>query len=131
MYLPSSFALPLPGGSDGKESACNVGDLGLVPGLGRFPGGRHSNPASVFLPREFQGQGSLVGYRPWSCKELDTTERTHRHTHTPSLSQVSVFLFLGPRFILTSHKLDTEIAMNLVHAHACHSQRRHQTSRIS
>ena len=27
-----------PGGSDGKESACNVGDLGLIPGLGRSPG---------------------------------------------------------------------------------------------
>ena len=26
-----------PGGSDGKESACNVGDLGSIPGLGRFP----------------------------------------------------------------------------------------------
>ena len=28
-----------PGGSDGKESACNAGDLGLIPGLGRSPGG--------------------------------------------------------------------------------------------
>ena len=28
----------LPGSSAGKESACNVGDLGLIPGLGRFPG---------------------------------------------------------------------------------------------
>ena len=27
-----------PGGSDGKESACNAGVLGLIPGLGRFPG---------------------------------------------------------------------------------------------
>ena len=27
-----------PGGSDGKESACNVGDLGLIPELGRSPG---------------------------------------------------------------------------------------------
>ena len=27
-----------PGGSDGKVSACNVGDLGLIPGLGRSPG---------------------------------------------------------------------------------------------
>ena len=27
-----------PGGSEGKESACNYGDLGLIPGLGRFPG---------------------------------------------------------------------------------------------
>ena len=33
-----------PGGSDGKESACNVGDLGLIPGSGRSPGGRLSNP---------------------------------------------------------------------------------------
>ena len=28
----------LPGGSDGKESACNAGDLSLIPGLGRAPG---------------------------------------------------------------------------------------------
>ena len=27
-----------PGGSDGKESACNAGDQGLIPGSGRFPG---------------------------------------------------------------------------------------------
>ena len=32
------------GGSDGKESACNVGNLGSIPGLGRFPGGGHGNP---------------------------------------------------------------------------------------
>ena len=30
--------LGFPGGSAGKESACNVGDLGLISGLGRFPG---------------------------------------------------------------------------------------------
>ena len=30
-----------PGGSDGKEFACNVGDLGLIPGLGRSPEGGH------------------------------------------------------------------------------------------
>ena len=33
-----------PGRSDGKESACNVGDLGSIPGLGRSPGGGHGNP---------------------------------------------------------------------------------------
>ena len=33
-----------PGGSDGKESACNAGDLGLIPGLGQSPGGGHGNP---------------------------------------------------------------------------------------
>ena len=34
----------------------------------------------VFLPGEFYGQRSLVGYGPWGCKELDTPE--HPSTHT-------------------------------------------------
>ena len=33
-----------PSGSDGKESACNAGDLGSIPGLGRSPGDRNGNP---------------------------------------------------------------------------------------
>ena len=33
-----------PGGSDGKQSACNAGDLGSVPGSGRSPGGGNGNP---------------------------------------------------------------------------------------
>ena len=33
-----------PGGSDGKESACNAGDQGLIPGLGRSPGEGNDNP---------------------------------------------------------------------------------------
>ena len=33
-----------PGGSDGKASACNAGDLGLIPGLGRSPGEGNGNP---------------------------------------------------------------------------------------
>ena len=33
-----------PSGSDGKESACNVGDLGLIPGSGRSAGGGNGNP---------------------------------------------------------------------------------------
>ena len=36
--------LGFPGGSDGKESTRNVGDLGSITGLGRFPGGGHGNP---------------------------------------------------------------------------------------
>ena len=32
------------GGSDSKESACNAGNLGSIPGLGRFPGGEYGNP---------------------------------------------------------------------------------------
>ena len=36
--------IDFPGSSNGKESACNVGDLGLIPVLGRSPGEGHSNP---------------------------------------------------------------------------------------
>ena len=42
MYV--SIYIGFPGGSAGKESACNAGDLGSVPGLGRSPGGGHGNP---------------------------------------------------------------------------------------
>ena len=42
--LPAPGFLDFPGGSGGKESACNVGDLGSIPGLGRSPGGGHGNP---------------------------------------------------------------------------------------
>ena len=125
-----------PGGSDGKESVCNAGDPGLIPGwedllekgtaihssilAGRFPwteepdglqsmgcriyrtillsvsqvvlvvkntsarAGNQSpgqedaleetwQPTPIFLPGESHGQRSLVGYRPWVCKESNTT----------------------------------------------------------
>ena len=49
-----------PGGSDGKESACNVGDLGSILGLRRFPGEGKDYPTPVF-PGEFHGQRNLAG----------------------------------------------------------------------
>ena len=59
-----------PGGLDSKESACNAGDPGPIPGLGRSSG--EENGTSIFLPEESLGQRSLVGYSPWGCKELGT-----------------------------------------------------------
>ena len=50
-----------PGGSDGKESAWNAGDPGLIPELGRSPGEGNGYPLPVFLPGEFCGERSLVG----------------------------------------------------------------------
>ena len=44
--------LGFPGGLDGKESACNEGDLRSIPGLGRSPGEGNGNPTPVFLPGE-------------------------------------------------------------------------------
>ena len=64
-----------PGGSDGKESTCIVGDLGSIRGLGRFPGGGHGNPLQYSCLENPHEQRSLVGYCPWDRKELDETER--------------------------------------------------------
>ena len=43
-YKWLQFIWGFPGGSDGKLSACNAGDLGSIPGLGRSPGGGYGNP---------------------------------------------------------------------------------------
>ena len=69
-----------PGGSDRKESACTVGDLGSIPELGRSPGGGHGNPLQYSCLENPHGQRSLVGYSPWGCKESDMTETKHKHT---------------------------------------------------
>ena len=70
-----------PGGSTGKQSACNAGDLGLIPGLGRSFGGGHGNPLQNSCVENPHGQRSLVAYSPWDCKELDMTERLSTHIH--------------------------------------------------
>ena len=62
----------MPGSLAGKESARNVGDLGLIPGLGRSPGGGQPTPVSCL--ENPQGQRSLADYSPWDHKELDMTE---------------------------------------------------------
>ena len=64
-----------PGGSDGKESTCIVGDLGSIPGLGRSPEGGHRNPLQHSCLENLPGQRNLVGYSPWGHKESYTTER--------------------------------------------------------
>ena len=72
------FSKGLPCGSNGKESACNVGDLGSIPGLG----GGHGNPLQYSCLENPHGQKSLACYSPWGHKELDTIEqlsRTHYH----------------------------------------------------
>ena len=45
--MPAPVFLGFPGGSDGKESACSVGDLGSIPGLGRSPGGGMETQSSI------------------------------------------------------------------------------------
>ena len=52
-----------PGGSEVKNPPANAGDAGLIPELGRSPGGGNGNPFQ-FLCGEFHEQRSLVGYSP-------------------------------------------------------------------
>ena len=63
------------GGSDSKESACNAGDLGSIPGLGRSPGEGNSYPLQYSCLENPHGQRSLAGYSPWGRTVLDTTEQ--------------------------------------------------------
>ena len=64
-----------PGVSDGKKYACNVGDLGSIPGMGRSLRGGHSNPIQYSCLENLHGQRSLAGYNPWGRKESDMTEQ--------------------------------------------------------
>ena len=61
-----------PGGSDGKESACNAGDPALILGLGRSPGEGNGNPLQYSCLENPIDRGA---YSPWAHKELDMAER--------------------------------------------------------
>ena len=63
-------------GSDDKESACNSGDLGSNPGLGRSPGGGHGNPLQYSCLENSHVQRRLAGYSSWGHTKSDTTEAT-------------------------------------------------------
>ena len=84
-----------PGGSDGKENACNVGDLGLIPGLGRSPGEGHGNLLQYSCLENPHGQRSLGGYSPWGCKELDMTEQLSTAQHSFPYSLLATLSSLG------------------------------------
>ena len=85
--------LRFPGGSEGKESACNAGDLGSIPGLGRFPGEGHGYP----LQQSFQENSMDRG--AWCLQSMglqrvvhDWATNTHSGTWTfnkKTLPQVS------------------------------------------
>ena len=62
--------MDFPGGSDGKASVYNAGDLGSIPWLGRFPAEGNGNPPQYSFPGNPMG---LVGYFPLGLQELNTT----------------------------------------------------------
>ena len=76
---PGPYVHELNSGSAGKESTCNVGDLGSIPGLGKSPGEGNGNPLQYSCLENRHGQRSLAGYSPWGHKESDMTERLILH----------------------------------------------------
>ena len=59
--------MSFPGGSDDKESACNAGDPGSIPGLGKSPAKGNDNPLQYSCLENSMD-------RPWGHKESDMTE---------------------------------------------------------
>ena len=99
--LPIPVFLGFPGGSDGKESTCNVGDLSSISRLGRSPGEGKGYPLQYSCLENPHGQRSLAGYSPWDHKESDTTERLNTHAHARLGICASVIherAFWGPSF---------------------------------
>ena len=59
--LPTPVFMGFPGDSDGKESACNAGNLGLILGLGKSPGGGHDNSFQCSCLENPHGQTEKLG----------------------------------------------------------------------
>ena len=57
-------------------NAKDIRDMGLIPGLGKSPGGGHGNPLEHSCLKNPMDKRSLEGYSPWGCKESDMTEVT-------------------------------------------------------
>ena len=107
-----SYSFPLwfitgqgfPGGSVNKESACNAGDVSLIPGLGRSPGGGHGNPLQYSYLENPGDRGawratvygvtvwgvrhcSLEGYSLWGVR-YDLSDWAHTHTQDTDYSSL-------------------------------------------
>ena len=63
-----------PGGSDGKESVSNVGDMGLIPGSGRSSEEGNDYPFPYYLENPMDRGSWRAGYSSWGHKQLDMTE---------------------------------------------------------
>ena len=71
-----------PGGSDGKASACNAGDLGSIPGLGRSPGEGNGNPLQYSCL-----DNPMDGEAWWATVHWVAKSRTQPSDFTHSLTQ--------------------------------------------
>ena len=93
--LSTSVFLVFPGGSDSKESACNAGDLGLIPGWGRSPGDGNGYPLQYACWENFMDRGA------WQATVHGVTKnQTWQSQRAAPKSH-----FSAPRLVTTSNSL--------------------------
>ena len=83
-----------PSGSVVKNLPANAGDMGLIPGSGRFPGEGNGNPPQYSCLGESHGQRSLAGYSPWGCKRVEhnlATKQQHLSSHRWTESKDEIY----------------------------------------
>ena len=71
--------LSFPGGSDGKESAYNTGDLGVIPGLGRSPGEGNGYSLQYSCLENSMDRGAWLATVHGVTKELNMTEQLNKN----------------------------------------------------
>ena len=118
--LPTPVFLDFPCGSAGKESACNVGDLGSIPGLWRSPG-----EGEGYLP-QYSGTETSMDYSPWGRKVLDITELLSLSLFIYIFSNISMYIcFLTYMCVCTytyyfSDFLLLQIIENIEYTYLCY-----------
>ena len=123
-----------PGGSDGKESTCNEGDPGLIPGLGRSPGGGHGNPFKYSCQENPHKQKSLQGYSPWGHKETQlsnwvATEYTGSVFTLAEITESNVSSFTSPyRRFVSKNKIHSVMWIKFILI--CNVNKIHNVSKV-
>ena len=72
----------------------------MDPWVGKIPRRRKWQPTPVFLPGKSNGLRILVGYSPWGCKELDTTEQLHSLHYTIQMEKE-----MAPHFSILARRI--------------------------
>ena len=88
IFSPLWFICGLPWWLNGKDSACNAGDRGLIPGLGRSPGGGHSNPLWYSCLDDHMDRGA------WQVHRIAQNQTWLKQLSSSSNSSLFIFCYL-------------------------------------
>ena len=118
---PTLIFLGFPCGSAGKESACNLGDLGSIPGLGRSPGERNSYLLQYpglenFMDCIVHG----VANSPTPLSDFHFQNKNDRHFCLLNIKRVQGSHSLAKASVKTSSKTSSHVLWNWAHAHNAH-----------